>query len=117
MFPDPCDPTTDPAERDLEFSQRQDVRHAAHTDRNVAAKKRDGGFGRDDPGDARLIAAIGHRDGSAIRAVDMARALLQQSDDSGFVGRAQAVIDTQEAEITAMKVMLALLGHPVEERM
>ena len=44
----------------------------------------------------------------------MARALLQQSDGSGFVGRAQAVIDTQETEITAMKVMLVRLGHPVD---
>ena len=44
----------------------------------------------------------------------MARALLQQSDDSESVCRAQAVIDTREAEITAMKVTLARLGHPVE---
>ena len=47
-------------------------------------------------------------------AVDMARALLEQSDDGEAATLAQAVIDTQEAEITAMKAMLARLGHPVE---
>ena len=44
----------------------------------------------------------------------MAHPLLQQADDAEFVGRAQAVIDTQETGITAMKVTLARLGHPVE---
>ena len=47
-------------------------------------------------------------------AVDMAHALLEQSDDAEVAALAQAVIDTQEAEITAMKGMLARLGHPVE---
>ena len=47
-------------------------------------------------------------------AVDMARALLEQSDDAEVSALAQAVIDTQEAEIAEMKGMLARLGHPVE---
>ena len=47
-------------------------------------------------------------------AVDMARTLLERSDDAEVAAMAQAVIDTQEAEISAMKVMLARLGHPVE---
>ena len=47
-------------------------------------------------------------------AVDMARALLEQSDDAEVAALAQAVIDTQQAEITAMTAMLARLGQPVE---
>ena len=47
-------------------------------------------------------------------AVDMARVLLEQSDDAEVSALAQAVIDTQEAEIAAMKGMLARLGHPVD---
>jgi uncharacterized protein (DUF305 family) len=47
-------------------------------------------------------------------AVDMARVLLEQSDDAEVAALAQVVIDTQEAEIAAMKAMLARLGHPVE---
>ncbi|MDT0683096.1 DUF305 domain-containing protein [Roseicyclus sp. F158] len=49
-------------------------------------------------------------------AVDMARTLLERSrsDDAEVAAMAQAVIDTQEAEISAMKVMLARLGYPVK---
>ena len=47
-------------------------------------------------------------------AVDMARTLLERSDDAEVAALAQAVIDTQQAEITSMKAMLARLGHPVE---
>ena len=47
-------------------------------------------------------------------AVDMARTLLDRSDDAEVTALAQAVIDTQEAEIGIMKAMLARLGHPVE---
>ena len=48
-------------------------------------------------------------------AVDMARALLAQSDDAEVAALAQAVIDTQEAEIALMTDMLARLGHPVDQ--
>ena len=47
-------------------------------------------------------------------AVDMARALLERSDDAEVAALARAVIDAQEAEIAAMEAMLARLGHPVE---
>ena len=48
-------------------------------------------------------------------AVDMARALLEQSDDAEVSALAQAIIEAQEEEIAAMTVMLERLGHPVSQ--
>ena len=48
------------------------------------------------------------------KAVDMARTLLDPSDDEEVAALAQAVIATQEAEIAAMKAMPARLGHLAE---
>ncbi|MCQ0972061.1 DUF305 domain-containing protein [Paracoccus sp. TK19116] len=47
-------------------------------------------------------------------AIDMAQALLEDSNDAEVAALAQAVIDTQQAEIKDMKGMLARLGHPID---
>ena len=54
-----------------------------------------------------LLLMIPHHE----RAVDMARALLAQSDDEEVAALARAIVDTQQAEIQAMQRMLARLGH------
>ena len=43
-------------------------------------------------------------------AVDMSRALLAETDDPEVEAMAQAVIETQEAEIVTMRAMLARMG-------
>ena len=48
-------------------------------------------------------------------AVDMARELLEQSDDPEVTALAEAIIATQEAEIAEMIAMLERLGHPAPE--
>ena len=57
-----------------------------------------------------LLAMIPHHQS----AVDMASAYLEQSDDPEVEAIAQAVIDTQGAEIEVMEAILERLGHPVE---
>lgn len=47
-------------------------------------------------------------------AVDMSVALLAEAKDAEVRALGEAVIATQEAEIAAMRAMLARLGHPVE---
>lgn len=47
-------------------------------------------------------------------AVDMSVALLSEVKDAEVKALGEAVIATQEAEIAAMRAMLARLGHPVE---
>ena len=57
-----------------------------------------------------LLAMIPHHQS----AVDMARAYLERVDDPEVEAIAQAVIDTQGAEIEVMQAILERLGHPVE---
>ena len=70
----------------------------------------EGGELTGDPDVDFLLAMIPHHQS----AVDMARAYLERADDPEVEAIAQAVIDTQGAEIEVMQAILERLGHPVE---